>query len=213
MRAVGGDAAGDARLIGLDGHRAARGDGDRAPRLVVFGMGGGVHATSARPTTAGRRYGSERAHCFCLGGCVGAGPTLGGLRGGFAAKSVGFGGGSKSGMRGRPARASVELRGAGPVAQWLELAAHNRLVPGSNPGGPTKLFNALARFPNDFSETGNAWGRKGAASSHVSRLNGACSVLDRSWREYCALGHALGLRSFERRVRGPRRQDSGCGCS
>src|SRR5690606_14142317 len=25
----------------------------------------------------------------------------------------------------------------GPVAQWLELAAHNRLVPGSNPGGPT----------------------------------------------------------------------------
>ena len=29
------------------------------------------------------------------------------------------------------------LRLVGPVAQWLELAAHNRLVPGSNPGGPT----------------------------------------------------------------------------
>src|SRR4029079_19589398 len=25
----------------------------------------------------------------------------------------------------------------GPIAQRLELAAHNRLVPGSNPGGPT----------------------------------------------------------------------------
>jgi hypothetical protein len=27
--------------------------------------------------------------------------------------------------------------GAGPVAQWLELAAHNRLVGGSSPPGPT----------------------------------------------------------------------------
>ena len=25
----------------------------------------------------------------------------------------------------------------GPIAQWLERPAHNRLVPGSNPGGPT----------------------------------------------------------------------------
>ena len=25
----------------------------------------------------------------------------------------------------------------GPVAQWLERAAHNRLVAGSNPAGPT----------------------------------------------------------------------------
>ena len=36
-------------------------------------------------------------------------------------------------------RSAIEaaLRLVGPVAQWLELAAHNRLVPGSNPGGPT----------------------------------------------------------------------------
>ena len=27
----------------------------------------------------------------------------------------------------------------GPVAQWSELAAHNRLVAGSSPAGPTKL--------------------------------------------------------------------------
>jgi hypothetical protein len=25
----------------------------------------------------------------------------------------------------------------GPIAQWLEQPAHNRLVPGSNPGRPT----------------------------------------------------------------------------
>src|SRR3954471_21189675 len=45
-----------------------------------------------------------------------------------------------------PARISVSMRnalllrrprGAGPVAQWLELAAHNRLVGGSSPPGPT----------------------------------------------------------------------------
>src|SRR6185437_4792349 len=28
---------------------------------------------------------------------------------------------------------------AGPVAQWLEPAAHNGLVPGSSPGRPTTL--------------------------------------------------------------------------
>ena len=42
-------------------------------------------------------------------------------------------------------------RRQGPVAQWSELAAHNRLVGGSSPPGPTILilcsciFSALAR--------------------------------------------------------------------
>src|SRR5262249_35429370 len=31
-------------------------------------------------------------------------------------------------------------RSAGAVAQWLELAAHNRLVGGSSPPGPTTSF-------------------------------------------------------------------------
>ena len=31
----------------------------------------------------------------------------------------------------------------GPVAQWLELAAHNRLVAGSNPAGPTMRSSFL----------------------------------------------------------------------
>ena len=39
----------------------------------------------------------------------------------------------------------------GPVAQWLEPAAHNRLVAGSSPAGPTTplskpdIFNALTK--------------------------------------------------------------------
>jgi hypothetical protein len=32
---------------------------------------------------------------------------------------------------------------AGPVAQWLEPAAHNGLVAGSSPAGPTKEINDL----------------------------------------------------------------------
>lgn len=28
----------------------------------------------------------------------------------------------------------------GPLAQWLEPPAHNRQVPGSNPGGPTNNY-------------------------------------------------------------------------
>ncbi len=28
----------------------------------------------------------------------------------------------------------------GPVAQWLEQSAHNGLVPGSSPGGPTNTY-------------------------------------------------------------------------
>src|ERR1700681_3842013 len=33
-----------------------------------------------------------------------------------------------------------ERRAAGPVAQWLEPAAHNGLVAGSSPAGPTTLI-------------------------------------------------------------------------
>jgi len=36
----------------------------------------------------------------------------------------------------------------GPVAQWLEPAAHNGLVAGSSPAGPTNLFN-VHRFGID----------------------------------------------------------------
>src|SRR5438270_4322154 len=55
-----------------------------------------------------------------------------------------------------PERISVSMRnalllrrprGAGPVAQWLELAAHNRLVGGSSPPGPTILSKIKALEP------------------------------------------------------------------
>jgi hypothetical protein len=36
---------------------------------------------------------------------------------------------------------------AGPVAQWLEPAAHNGLVAGSSPAGPTSEINILQDIP------------------------------------------------------------------
>ena len=40
------------------------------------------------------------------------------------------------------ARATYALT-LGPVAQWSEHPAHNRLVPGSNPGGPIRSAHAV----------------------------------------------------------------------
>jgi hypothetical protein len=37
----------------------------------------------------------------------------------------------------------LEPPGHGPVAQWLEPAAHNGLVGGSSPPGPTNNINGL----------------------------------------------------------------------
>jgi hypothetical protein len=41
----------------------------------------------------------------------------------------------------------------GPVAQWLELAAHNRSVVGSSPTGPT----TQVRDPNHFNGLSGFW--------------------------------------------------------
>ncbi len=35
---------------------------------------------------------------------------------------------------------AIEFEPIGPIAQRLEQTAHNRLVPGSNPGGPTDMY-------------------------------------------------------------------------
>src|SRR6266700_1572056 len=37
------------------------------------------------------------------------------------------------------------LHWSGPIAQWLEPPAHNRPVPGSNPGGPTTFAHECRR--------------------------------------------------------------------
>ena len=39
----------------------------------------------------------------------------------------------------------------GPIAQWLEQSAHNALVPGSSPGGPTKTPVRPARYADGTS--------------------------------------------------------------
>jgi hypothetical protein len=41
--------------------------------------------------------------------------------------------------------AASAARPAGPVAQWLEPAAHNGLVAGSSPAGPTNEIRRLSR--------------------------------------------------------------------
>ncbi len=49
---------------------------------------------------------------------------------------------------------------AGPVAQWLEPAAHNRLVGGSSPSGPTKIFVFTTLFsPVSKMRTKQFWTR------------------------------------------------------
>src|ERR1700693_4371173 len=37
----------------------------------------------------------------------------------------------------------ISCRAVGPVAQWLEPAAHNGLVGGSSPPGPTNIYQSL----------------------------------------------------------------------
>src|SRR5437588_7270866 len=76
-----------------------------------------------------------------------------------------------------PARISVSMRnalllrrprGAGPVAQWLELAAHNRLVGGSSPPGPTTHSRSNGDFPVWW-ETGRIGGLVGCGRVSVGR--------------------------------------------
>ena len=47
---------------------------------------------------------------------------------------------------GRAATVATPAR-IGPVAQWSELAAHNRLVGGSSPPGPTTHSRPMGDFP------------------------------------------------------------------
>src|SRR5688572_25267772 len=99
---------------------------------------------------------------------VAAHPRLARLRGRFAAKSSAFGGGTKSDMRGPCPPGNRVSPARGPVAQWLELAAHNRLVPGSNPGGPTNQTMRSADDP-----------QVGAGTAHVLFIAGGVALLRR----------------------------------
>ena len=50
---------------------------------------------------------------------------------------------SGEGVLDRSKQIHYNPRSAGPLAQWLEQATHNRLVAGSNPAGATKFINNL----------------------------------------------------------------------
>jgi hypothetical protein len=68
-----------------------------------------------------------------------------------------------------------EARPDGPVAQWLEPAAHNGLVAGSSPARPTSHFPVLAHFVSseespDISERCRGRCCLGAVSCVIFRL-------------------------------------------
>ncbi len=83
---------------------------------------------------------------------------------------------------------------AGPVAQWLEPAAHNGLVAGSSPARPTIFilnnFNMLCHFSSELreeplSETQQSTQRKGPKSS---KCNGPGAARVLACRAACPCG-------------------------
>ena len=59
----------------------------------------------------------------------------------------------------------------GPIAQRLERPAHNRLVPGSNPGGPTQKFPVQSAKFKALGKRPGAHRQPGAAAARVAVLN------------------------------------------
>ena len=53
-------------------------------------------------------------------------------------------------MLDRPEQILYNPRSAGPLAQWLEQATHNRLVAGSNPAGATKFSQYIHTLKPPF---------------------------------------------------------------
>jgi hypothetical protein len=98
----------------------------------------------------------------------------------------------------------------GPIAQWLERPAHNRLVAGSNPAGPTRT----QKKPG-FSEKPGFF----AFSRAEPARNLAGSLCDRGSPELCWLGRRVLAVSKSRGkifahnpvVGRPRRRTTGCG--
>src|SRR6056297_2758799 len=69
---------------------------------------------------------------------------------------------------------------SGPVAQWLEQGTHNPLVPGSSPGGPTKLFNGLGFYAGrlrDYASLGTAVADSAPPWSACGRQRPATAIL------------------------------------
>ena len=62
-------------------------------------------------------------------------------------------------------------RGAGPVAQWLEPAAHNGLVAGSSPAGPTIFLTSRCR-PSGCAPVGPRIGSGAQSRLRTLRVRG-----------------------------------------
>jgi hypothetical protein len=64
----------------------------------------------------------------------------------------------------------------GPLAQWLELPAHNRLVPGSSPGGPTNsVLRARCLVPGAWCLAGD----RRAANPHSRERLTVAHIVER----------------------------------
>src|SRR5215471_5402303 len=80
--------------------------------------------------------------------------------------------------------ASQQPSAAGPVAQWLEPAAHNGLVPGSNPGRPTslrslrelRLGKPMPKIPSEASEGCRAEAHRAKADRCGERWLGKSTI-------------------------------------
>ena len=91
---------------------------------------------------------------------------------------------ARGGAVGRPL---CSRRSPGPVAQWFEPAAHNGLVGGSNPPGPTLFHIAFfLRSEASTNETTNAWFLLGlrpiACAASDMNLDGGRRTLHRASR-------------------------------
>lgn len=96
-----------------------------------------------------------------------------------------------------PARLSSQVGTVdGPVAQWSEQGAHNALVGGSSPSGPTKphYFSFLFRFLYDFMASLPGWfarfpplGRLSIAESALALRLYLSMYLCASFRSWCPL--------------------------
>ncbi len=149
------------RAIGRDGTRSAarraasrpaqgRLHSSEAQRAAAAAAEGGRRQTSAAPerpaalpVPPNRREGSMRCACRPLRAAdtKEAQPTelpAGPPRAGCTAARL-------NGLPCRPLRADGTSK-HGPIAQRLEPPAHNRPVPGSNPGGPTNSLSVLGRW-------------------------------------------------------------------
>ena len=65
----------------------------------------------------------------------------------------------------------------GPLAQWLELPAHNRAVIGSSPMGSTIIFAGMAELVDALDLGSSGLGRVGSSPIRRTDKNPNCLII------------------------------------